>query len=94
MKLQKSLFTIVMKYLKKLGPGLLESVYEAILAYELEKMGLNVVRQGPIPVVWETVRMDVGFRFDLLVEKKAIVESKSIEKTAPVHGKRLLTYLK
>ena len=80
--------------LKKLGPGLLESVYEAILAYELEKMGLKVLRQLPIPVVWETVKMDVGFRLDLPVENKVIVELKSVEKTVPVHGKTLLTYLK
>jgi len=79
---------------KKLGPGLLESVYEAILAHELEKIGLKVVRQLPIPVVWETVKMDIGFRLDLLIENKVIVELKSIEKTAPVHGKRLLTYLR
>lgn len=79
---------------KKLGPGLLESVYEAILAYELEKMDLKVVRQLPIPLVWESVKMDIGFRLDLLVENKVIVELKSIEKTAPVHGKRLLTYLR
>ena len=53
-----------------------------------------MVRQLPIPVVWETVKMDIGFRLDLLIENKVIVELKSIEKTAPVHGKRLLTYLR
>jgi GxxExxY protein len=77
-----------------LGPGLLESVYEAILAYELNKRGLRVTCQQPIPVVYESVRMDLGFRADLIVEQKVIVELKSVEQVAPVHKKQLLTYLK
>lgn len=77
-----------------LGPGLLESVYEAILAYELEKRKLRVTRQEPIPVAYETVSLDLGFRADLIVEDKVIVELKSVEQTAPVHKKQLLTYLK
>ena len=79
---------------RKLGPGLLESVYEAILAYELEKRGLRVKAQVPVPLVWEEVRMDVGFRADLIIEDKVIVELKSIEAVAPVHKKILLTYLR
>jgi GxxExxY protein len=77
-----------------LGPGLLESVYEAILAYELEKRNLRVARQQPVPVAYEDVKLDLGFRADLIVEDKVIVELKSVERTAPVHKKQLLTYLK
>jgi GxxExxY protein len=77
-----------------LGPGLLESVYEAILAYELEKRELQVARQQPIAVAYEAVKLDLGFRADLIVEDKVIVELKSVERTAPVHKKQLLTYLK
>jgi GxxExxY protein len=76
-----------------LGPGLLESVYEAVLTYELEKRGLKVVRQQSLPVIYESVKLDEGFRADLIVEGKVIIELKSVEKTAPVHKKQLLTYL-
>ena len=76
------------------GPGLLESVYETVLAYELMKRGLRVVRQQPIPLIYEDVRMDDGFRADLVVESKVIVEIKSVEVIAPVHKKQLLTYLR
>ena len=78
----------------KLGPGLLESVYEAIMAYELRKRGLHVIHQRPLPVIWEEVKMNVGFRPDLIVEAKVIVEIKSLEVIAPVHKKQLLTYLR
>lgn len=78
----------------RLGPGLLESVYEATLAYELAKRGLQLRRQQSMPVVYEAVRMDVGFRADLIVEDKVIVEIKSIDAIAPVHRKQLLTYLR
>ncbi len=77
-----------------LGPGLLESVYETVLAYELEKRGLRVRRQVPIPLVYEDVRMEEGFRADLIVEERVIVEIKSVDALAPVHFKQLLTYLK
>lgn len=77
-----------------LGPGLLETVYEAALAYELEKRDLGVVRQQALPVVYEDVRLDEGFRADLVVEDKVIVELKSVEQVAPVHKKQLLTYLR
>jgi GxxExxY protein len=78
----------------RLGPGLLESVYEAVMAYELDKAGLHFTRQLPVPVVYETVSIDQGFRVDLLVEDKVVVELKSVEKVAPVHKKQLLTYLR
>lgn len=77
-----------------LGPGLLESVYLAVLAYELKRRGLRVKTEQPVPVIYETVKMDVGFRADLVIEDKVIVELKSVEKVMPVHKKQLLTYLK
>ena len=77
-----------------LGPGLLESVYEATLARMLEKRGVQVVRQVPVPIEYEGERFDEGFRADLLVEGKVIVELKSVEKASPAHKKQLLTYLR
>jgi iron complex transport system substrate-binding protein len=77
-----------------LGPGLLESVYEELLAYRLNKRGLIIKRQTPIPLFYEAIKMDIGFRSDLIVNDKVIVEIKSIETISPVHPKILLTYLK
>jgi len=77
-----------------LGPGLLESVYEAVLVYELEKRNLKVERQKVLPLVYESVILDEGFRADIIVEDKVIVELKSVETLLPVHKKQLLTYLK
>jgi GxxExxY protein len=77
-----------------LGPGLLESVYEKILAYELRKRGLRVEVQQPVPIQYDNLYFDKGYRLDLLVEDKVIVEIKSIEEVAPIHKKQLLTYLK
>jgi len=77
-----------------LGPGLLESAYDAVLAFELTRRGLRVVRQQAIPVVWKDIRMDIGFRADLVVEEKVIVEVKSVEMLSAVHKKQLLTYLR
>jgi len=77
-----------------LGPGLLESVYQTALAYELGRRGLRTVSQQPIPVVYENVRIDTGFKADLVVEDKVIVEIKSVELIGPVHKKQLLTYLR
>ena len=76
-----------------LGSGLLESVYHTVLAYELAQRGLWTVSQPPIPVVYGTIRIEIGFRADLLVEDKVIVEVKSVEALAPDHRKQLLTYL-
>lgn len=78
----------------KLGPGLLESVYEAILYYELTKRGLRVERQKPLPVVWDQMKLDIGFRADLIVENKVILEIKSIKQISDIHAKQVLTYLK
>ncbi|MCL6494002.1 MAG: GxxExxY protein [Ignavibacterium sp.] len=79
---------------KELGPGLLESVYEEVLSYELIKCGLKIERQKGIPVVYDDLKMELGFRADIIVENKVIIELKSIEAIAPVHTKQLLTYLK
>jgi GxxExxY protein len=79
---------------KALGPGLLETVYEVVLARELEKRGLRVLRQQPVPIVFGDLKFDEGFRADLIVEGKVIVELKSVEQIAPVHKKQLLTYLR
>jgi GxxExxY protein len=78
----------------ELGPGLLESVYEEILYHELTEQGLKVERQKSIPVFWKDLKMDIGFRTDLIVENKVIIELKSVETIAPVHPKQLLTYLR
>jgi GxxExxY protein len=77
-----------------LGPGLLESVYEVVLEYELKKRGLKVVRQVSMPVVYETVKLAEGYRADMLVGEKVIVELKSVEEVSSVHKKQLLTYLR
>jgi GxxExxY protein len=77
-----------------LGPGLFESVYEVVLAYELKKRGLHTERQVPIPIEYEGIKFDEGFRADVIAENKLIIEIKSIEKLANVHKKQLLTYLR
>jgi len=79
---------------KCLGPGLLESVYKNTLAYDLRDKGLNVEQQISMPLIYKEVKMDAGYRLDLLINKKVIVEIKSIEVLAPVHYVQLLTYLK
>ena len=78
----------------RLGPGLLESVYEAVLARELARQGLSVSRQVAVPIVWEGLSFDEGFRADLIVGDTVIVELKSVERLAPVHAKQLLTHLR
>ena len=78
----------------RLGPGLLESVYEAILSHELTKQGLKIERQKPIPVIWDDIYLDIGFRSDIIVEKKVIIEIKSVEQISNVHLKQLLTYVR
>jgi GxxExxY protein len=79
---------------RTLGPGLLESVYEEVLAYELKKKGLLCERQVEVPVFYDELQMDLGFRADIIVGGKVIIEPKSIEAVLPVHKKQLLTYLK
>jgi GxxExxY protein len=86
--------TAAMKVHSALGPGLLESTYQACLRHELQKMGLHAATQIGLPVVYGTVKLDVGYRIDLLVENLVIVELKSVEALAPIHEAQLLSYLK
>jgi GxxExxY protein len=79
---------------KSLGPGLLESAYEECLCYELEKAGLLFKRQKPVPVVYKEIKLDCGYRADILVENVVIVELKSIDAIAPIHEAQMLTYLR
>jgi GxxExxY protein len=93
-QLSRIILDAAFKVHTKTGPGLLESVYEVTLAYELQKVGLRVQRQVPIPIRYDELTFDEGFRADLLVEDKVIVELKSVEKFVPVHGKQVLTQLR
>jgi len=93
-EISKQIVDAAFKVHTTLGPGLLESVYEAVLSHELEKRGLVVARQKPLTVVYEKFKFEEGFRVDLIVEDKVIVEIKSVEQIAPVHSKQLLTYLR
>lgn len=79
---------------KKLGPGLLESAYEECLYYELKKNGLKVERQKAIPIVYKEIKLDCGYRADLIVEDKIIIELKTVDEFNPVHQAQILTYLK
>ena len=84
----------IFKVYNSLGPGLLESVYVAALMYELKKDGLNVDSEVPLPVVYEGIKLKIGFRIDILVENLVIIEVKSVENLAEVHHKQVITYLK
>ncbi len=79
---------------RELGPGLLESVYELVLAHELESRGLRVSRQVSVPIKYKGLHFDEGFRADLIVEDKIIIELKSVEKVTPAHRKQIQTYLR
>jgi GxxExxY protein len=78
----------------ELGPGLLETVYEVVLAHELREIGMEVERQKPIPITYRGIQFDEGFRADLIVENKVIVELRSVESLQPVHAKQVLTQLR
>jgi len=78
----------------ELGPGLFESVYEKVLAHQLIMQGIKIKIQKGIPLVWKGINLEMGFRADIIVDEKLIIEVKSIERIAPVHYKQLLTYLK
>ncbi|MDR7129929.1 GxxExxY protein [Algoriphagus sp. 4150] len=84
----------IFKVYNTLGPGLLESTYESTLNHELIKEGLNVRRQVGLPLVYDNLRMDVGYRIDLIVEDKVIIEIKSVENLMEVHHKQVITYLR
>ncbi len=93
-QIAKEVVDAAVKVHTKLGPGLLESVYEAVLARELEQRNLRVEREVPIPIEYEGFRFDEGFRADIIVEGKVILELKSVEQLAKVHHKQLFTYIK
>ena len=92
--ISKEIVDAAYKIHTKLGPGLLESGYEVILAHELRKRGLRVQRQLPVPIIWEDIQFEEGYRLDLMVEDKVLVEIKSVGAIEPVHKKQLLTYLR
>lgn len=93
-ELTGSILNCAYKVHTALGPGLLESAYEECLYYELEKIGLKTLKQKPMPLVYEEKKLDLGYRIDLLVEGKVILEIKSVDALNPVHFAQLMTYLK
>ncbi|WP_075349817.1 GxxExxY protein [Algoriphagus marinus] len=92
--ISKIIVDITFLIYKRLGPGLLESVYQAVFVYELRLRGLEVQTEVVIPVIWNDMKLDQGFRADIIVNNKVIIELKSVEKLLPVHPKQLRTYLK
>jgi GxxExxY protein len=90
----KSIIGAAIQVHSALGPGLLESAYEACLAFELERRQLRVERQKPLPLIYEQVKLDCGYRIDLLVEGSVVVEIKSVDAVAPIHEAQVITYLK
>ncbi len=93
-RISKIVFDCALKVHKSLGPGLLESAYEECLFYELKKQNLNVDKQKPLPLVYENVKLEIGYRVDLLVENKVIIEVKSVDALNDIHLAQILTYLK
>jgi GxxExxY protein len=93
-ELTSSILNCAYKVHSTLGPGLLESAYEECLHYELHKAGLEVIKQKPMPLVYEEKKLDLGYRIDLLVESKIIIEIKSVDSINPVHMAQIMTYLK
>jgi GxxExxY protein len=93
-EISKIAVDICFKIHQQYGPGLFESVYEEIFCYEFSKTGIPFTRQMGVPLVHEQIKMDIGFRADIIIDKKVILELKSIETLAPVHFKQVLTYLK
>ena len=93
-EISKVIFDLGLKIHKNLGPGLLESAYEECLFYEISKAGLFVEKQKPMPLIYEEVKLDIGYRIDLLVEKSVVIEVKSGEALNDVHLAQVLTYLK
>lgn len=92
--ISRIVFDAALKVHKALGPGLLESAYEECLYYELKKNNLKVEKQKPLPLVYEEVKLEVGYRIDIIIEDKFIVEIKAVEGLNDVHLAQLLTYLK
>jgi GxxExxY protein len=93
-ELTSSILNCAYKVHSSLGPGLLESAYEECLYYELDKAGLSVIKQKPMPLIYEDKKLELGYRIDLFVEGKVIIEIKSVDALNPVHFAQILTYLK
>jgi GxxExxY protein len=93
-ELSEKIIGAAIKVHKNLGPGLLESAYEECLYYELEKLQLKIEKQKPMPLIYENVKLDIGYRIDILVEDKVVIEIKSVEALNDVHLAQILTYLK
>ena len=93
-QLSKIVFNCALKVHQNLGPGLLESAYEEFLFYELKKTGLDIQKQKALPLVYEEVKLDIGYRIDIIIENKLILEIKSVEALNEIHFAQLLTYLK
>ena len=93
-ELSRVVFDCALKVHQTLGPGLLESAYEECLFYELKKTGLEIQKQKPLPLIYEEVKLDIGYRIDIVVENKLILEIKSVETLNDIHFAQLLTYLK
>jgi len=93
-EISKVIVNCALKVHRALGPGLLESSYEECLFYELKKEGLKVVKQKPLPLIYDEVKLEIGYRVDLLVENKVIIEIKSVEALNDIHLAQILTYLK
>ena len=93
-QLSRIVFSDALKVHRNLGPGLLESSYEECLFYELKKSGLFVERQKSLPLIYEDIKLDIGYRVDLLIEKKLIIELKSVDALNDIHFAQLLNYLK
>ena len=93
-ELSNKIIGIAIELHKVLGPGLLESAYENALAYDLAQLGLEIKQQVPMPFIYKEIKLDVGYRIDIIVQNKVIIEVKSVEIIAPVHFAQVLTYLK
>jgi GxxExxY protein len=93
-ELTGSILTCAYKVHTALGPGLLESAYEECLNYELDNLGFSVIKQKPMPLIYAGKKLDLGYRIDLFVEDKVIIEIKSVDAVIPVHMAQLMTYLK
>ncbi len=93
-ELSKVIFDAALKVHRNLGPGLLESAYEECMYYELKKTGLSIEKQKALPLIYEEVQLEVGYRVDVLVEKKVVIEIKAVEALNDVHLAQILTYLK
>ena len=93
-KITKTIIGMAINIHRALGPGLLESAYEACMVYDLVKAGLKVDQQKPLPIVYRGVKLECSYRLDLMIEKEVIVEIKSVEKLLPIHQAQLMSYLK